>query len=62
MARSTKSPFLLVIVLLVVSAVLGYGAYQGFRNVDCAGVTCNEGQFCQSNTCHPIYPQGTNRM
>jgi len=62
MARSTKSPFLLVIVLLVVSAALGYGAYQGFRNIDCAGINCNEGEFCQSNTCHPIYPPPTNRI
>lgn len=24
---------------------------------DCIGVTCPEGSFCQSNQCHPIYPQ-----
>lgn len=23
---------------------------------DCIGVTCAEGQFCQRNTCIPIYP------
>jgi hypothetical protein len=23
---------------------------------DCVGVTCAEGQFCQRNTCIPIYP------
>lgn len=23
---------------------------------DCIGVTCAEGQFCQRNTCYPIYP------
>jgi|LauGreDrversion4_2_1035121.scaffolds.fasta_scaffold00183_41 hypothetical protein len=26
---------------------------EGFRNVDCQGVTCPEGQFCQSNQCIP---------
>jgi hypothetical protein len=62
MARSTKSPFLLVIVLLVISAALGYMMYDGFRDIDCAGVTCDEGQFCQANTCHPIYPPPTNRI
>ena len=24
---------------------------------ECIGVTCPEGSFCQSNQCHPIYPQ-----
>jgi hypothetical protein len=31
---------------------------EGFRDVDCLGKTCPEGQFCQQNTCHPIYPRG----
>ena len=54
----TKSPAALVLVLLVISAVAAYYVYtsEGFRNVDCKGVTCGEGQFCQSNTCHPLYP------
>jgi len=57
MAR--KTPFSLVITLLIVFAILAYVAYstyEGYRNVDCAGISCAEGQFCQSNTCHPIYP------
>lgn len=29
---------------------------EGFRDVDCKGVTCKEGQFCQDNTCHNIMP------
>jgi len=60
MAR--KTPFGLVITLLFVFAVLAYSAYyayEGYRNVDCLGITCAEGQFCQSNTCHPIYPPTT---
>lgn len=58
MARIPKSPTMLVLVLLVISAVAAYYVYnaEGFRTLDCKGVICNEGQFCQSNTCHPIYP------
>ncbi len=26
----------------------------GFRDVDCVGVTCPEGQFCQKKQCIPI--------
>ena len=59
MARITKSPAVLVFILLVVSAIAAYAVYsgyEGFRSLDCKGVICEEGQFCQSNTCHPIYP------
>lgn len=27
---------------------------EGFRNVDCKGVTCDEGEFCQNNVCHSV--------
>ena len=27
---------------------------EGFRNVDCKGVTCDEGEFCKDNTCHSV--------
>ena len=27
---------------------------EGFRNVDCKGVTCGEGEFCMDNICHPV--------
>ncbi len=27
---------------------------EGFRNVDCRGVTCDEGEFCQNNVCHSV--------
>lgn len=59
MARAAKTPFVLVLTLLVVSAFVAYyfyAQYEGFRSIDCLGVNCPEGQFCQSNTCHPIYP------
>ncbi len=34
---------------------------EGFRDLDCKGVTCKEGEFCQENVCHPIYPEITNK-
>jgi hypothetical protein len=33
---------------------------EGFRNVDCKGINCKEGEFCQENVCKPIYPAITN--
>jgi hypothetical protein len=27
---------------------------EGFRNVDCKGITCEEGEFCQDNVCHSV--------
>ena len=64
MARSSKNPFALILVLLVVIGVVmytAYSSYEGFRSVDCLGVTCNEGEFCQENVCKAIYPPITNQ-
>ena len=33
---------------------------EGFRNLDCKGVTCSEGEFCQENKCRPVMPAITN--
>jgi hypothetical protein len=33
---------------------------EGFRDVDCKGVNCEEGEFCQENRCTPIAPPITN--
>jgi hypothetical protein len=33
---------------------------EGFRDIDCKGVNCQEGEFCQQNTCHKISPSITN--
>jgi hypothetical protein len=33
---------------------------EGFRDLDCKGVTCKEGEFCQENVCHPVAPSITN--
>ena len=27
---------------------------EGFRDRDCAGVNCKEGEFCQDNVCRPV--------
>ena len=34
--------------------------YDGFRDVNCYGVKCGEGQFCQDNVCRNINPPYTN--
>jgi len=34
---------------------------EGFRDVDCKGVNCNEGEFCEENVCKKIYPDITNK-
>jgi len=33
---------------------------EGFRDVDCKGVSCNEGEFCENNKCHSVMPAITN--
>jgi hypothetical protein len=33
---------------------------EGFRDLDCKGVNCQEGEFCQENVCRKIYPNITN--
>jgi hypothetical protein len=33
---------------------------EGFRNVDCKGMICKEGEFCQENVCRPVMPAITN--
>jgi hypothetical protein len=30
------------------------------RRGDCKGITCQEGEFCQENTCRPVMPPITN--
>jgi len=63
MARSSKTPIILVLLLLIVIAYVTYTfymSYEGFRNIDCAGVNCKEGEFCEENTCKPLSPPYTN--
>ena len=71
MAASRKAAgygiFALAVILVLAVAVLpflrkSYAPYfpEGFRDLDCKGVTCKEGEFCQENVCRAIYPAITN--
>jgi hypothetical protein len=31
-----------------------FPSVSGFRDLDCVGMTCNEGEFCQNNKCGKI--------
>ena len=65
MARRSKISFPLTVILVTILALFAYTfykRYEGFRDVDCQGINCPEGQFCQSNKCHPIYPPSTNSV
>uniref|UniRef100_A0A6C0JUX1 Uncharacterized protein n=1 Tax=viral metagenome TaxID=1070528 RepID=A0A6C0JUX1_9ZZZZ len=33
---------------------------EGFRDLDCKGVVCEEGEFCQDNVCRPVNAPNTN--
>jgi hypothetical protein len=61
-------PYGLVMLVMVLLAVLivvpllktlfpAAFPYEGFRDLDCAGVSCPEGQFCQQNKCIPVFVQ-----
>jgi len=53
--------FLIVLALIaVVRAVFPAALYDGFTNMSCYGVKCNEGEFCQEGVCRPINPGYTN--
>ena len=41
-------------------AVFPAALYDGFANMSCYGVKCNEGEFCQEGVCRPINPAYTN--
>ena len=60
MTKETKNPMIIVLILVIISAIFGYfayRAYEGYRNIDCIGVTCKEGEFCQENRCTTVYPR-----
>jgi hypothetical protein len=44
---------LAVAIIPLVKAAMPSIFPEGFRDVDCQGVSCPEGHFCQSNQCHP---------
>jgi hypothetical protein len=35
---------------------------EGFRDVDCKGVSCGEGQFCQNNKCNNVATRYANAV
>ena len=51
-----------VLPLLKAMAPEYFPTLDGFRDVDCRGVTCPEGQFCQSNQCLPIASRYQNNV
>lgn len=55
--RTSRDPFGLVLGLLMLVAISTYMTYkytEAYRTVDCQGITCDEGQFCQQNKCRSI--------
>lgn len=70
MLYNSRGPFGLVGLALFLIAVVAFLPFlrntfapmfpEGFRDVDCKGVTCNEGEFCQDNKCQPVMPAITN--
>jgi hypothetical protein len=53
--------FVVVLALIaVVRAVFPSSLYDGFSNMSCYGVKCNEGEFCQENVCRPVMAPITN--
>jgi len=59
--RSSNAVSALLLIVVIVLVGLPYlrnifapAFPEGFRNVDCKGVTCDEGEFCMDNTCHSV--------
>jgi hypothetical protein len=42
------------------SAMSGGSGIDARTSLDCKGVNCQEGEFCQDNVCRPVYPPITN--
>ena len=38
------------------SAMSGGSGIDARTSLDCKGVNCLEGEFCQDNVCRPVYP------
>lgn len=67
MARTKRYGLVGLVVVFVAVVTLLYFLkgmfpqfYDGFRDVNCYGVKCAEGQFCQENVCRNINPPVTN--
>jgi len=46
---------LLISVLLLTLSTYCKITFEPYRSLDCAGIICKEGQFCQNNRCHSSY-------
>jgi hypothetical protein len=45
--------------ILKASAPDYFPSVSGFRDLDCQGITCGEGQFCKANTCMNVRAPNT---
>ena len=45
--------------ILKAAAPAYFPTVSGFRDLDCQGMTCNEGQFCQDKKCVNVMPPNT---
>lgn len=54
--------FLIVVVafLPAIRRMFARSFPEGFRSLDCKGITCQEGEFCQESICRPISAAITN--
>lgn len=43
--------FVLLALLPLLQALLPLPRFEGYRDVDCQGKMCGEGEFCQDNSC-----------
>lgn len=52
--------FVLILILIAVMRMVFPRMLDGFADIDCYGVKCAEGQFCQEKVCRDINPKYTN--
>ena len=45
--------------ILKAAAPQYFPSMSGFADMECQGVTCGEGQFCQNKKCMNVMPPGT---
>jgi hypothetical protein len=64
MAKKVDNTVLCILGVVVVLVAVGL-LYQNYKEyfqtfpIDCSGITCEEGQFCQNNTCQNVYVPAT---
>jgi hypothetical protein len=50
-----------IFILIAVVRIVFPSMLDGFTDVGCYGVKCEEGQFCQDKVCRDINPKYTNK-